>query len=151
MKIQNTEVDDALAMMLWKVTHFCLAHRSSKVFTGMNHQRIFRYIAFCHFTKRLSAVICNGMVQAIAISWPAWREHLELNHAEGRNQFEWKPIGNGDCLFLAEVIGDRKSLTKLWANTIETAPSLLCVPLFTCRRGKLVQLKLDKLERFCRG
>lgn len=136
---------------IWSLAHFAHSCRGQRLFVGMSFEQVFRYIAFCYLDNRINWNGRAGSIEALAITWVDWREHIEARHAEGQNQFKWqRHPKNGDCVFVAEVIGTRASITALWTTVIESAPALMLVPILTYRHGKLVELNLSKIERFCR-
>lgn len=148
----ETQKNQRLATFLWEVTHYVFAMRGKNTSVAkLDLPALFRYVAFCHLTGRLSITRVEGLLRAVAFSWPDWAEHVEAKAAEGIPQFEWTQLHKGDCIFLADVIGDREGVAQLWEKAVEIAPQLVVTPIYTFRRGKLVRLTLDEIERFSHG
>lgn len=111
---------------------------------------LFRYVAHCFYHGKLNVVFTDKEVLAVAFYWPDFQERIEAKFAEGLPQFEWLPCHKGDSLFIADVLGNREAIARLYRVTMERFPHLMSVPFFTYRGGKLVQLDRWRLERFAR-
>jgi hypothetical protein len=142
-----TEQQKNLAKCLWGVVDFCIEHRGKNCLQS-DREKIFRYVACCYFTGRLCASWEQGKIIAVVFYWHDFRERIESKYAEGRNQFEWKPMPAGDALFVGEVLGNRKAVAQMYQAAIEKYPNLITVPIYTMRRGKLIQIYGKQLERF---
>jgi len=147
--IVTTKQQQQLADYLRRVTDFFMARKGRHCLPTITAEKAFRYLAFCHLTGRLN-VRCrpNGAVDCIVICWPDFKERIEAKHAEGMSQFEWGKVRPGDCIFLAEVVGSRSGVKALYQGLVEAFPNLLRMPVYTYRRGKLVQLTQPAIERF---
>ena len=142
----------ALASDLWMIVNFCLANRGPCFEQWKDDpERMFRYVSFCNFTGRLNVSWDHGRIQAVVFAWSDFKEHIEARHAEGMAQFEWTHAHRGDSLFVAEVIGSREAVAKMWQQMVEKYPHMMTVPIYTYRRDKLVCLSPKLRERFLYG
>ena len=148
----TTNQQTQLSTLLWAVVDFC-QNRGSKNTSihGMERQQLFRYVSFCYFAGKLACSWENNQLEAVVFYWPDFRERIESNYEEGRSQFAWEKVRKGDSMFIADVIGSRKSVAKGYQALIEKFPHVISVPMFTYRHGKLVQLYGKQLERFLFG
>jgi hypothetical protein len=146
-----TEQQEKLATHLWGVTRFCVAHKGKALpWLKDDINLLFRYVASCFYHGKLNIVCEDGVIKAVVFAWCDWRERIEAKAAENKPQFDWSSNGRGDSLFVADVVGSRESVGKLYQATIDKYPQLVAVPWFTYRRGVLVQIPRAKLERFSR-
>ena len=139
----------ALSSYLWKLTDWCLAHRSKHVLQG-SRDVVFRYVAFCHLVGKMAVKInpVTKEIEACAFYWSDFKERIEAKAENNMQQFEWAKTHQGDALFVAECIGSRKAIAAIYASAIENFPNLITVPIFTFRKGKLVELSKADIERF---
>lgn len=113
-----------------------------------SYQKVFNYVAFCHFTGKMSVSWKDGQIEAVAFHWPDFAELIEMKDAEGRQQFEFAKAHRGDALFVGECIGSRKGIANIYNAMIARFPNLVSVPFYTYRHGKCVKLSPDTLQRF---
>lgn len=140
---------DDLKNFLNGITDFCLARRGARCFKGWDRAKLFRYVAFNHFTGRLLVCFENNAPTAIIVCWPDTIERLEAKAENRHPVFDWEyQRQNGDCIFVAEVIGDQSSVRKIYEVALNSAPHLITTPILTFRRGKLVRLRGRTLARF---
>ena len=140
-----------LAERLWQITDWCLNRRNQQCPLEGTREAMFRYVGLCYLTGRMCiAWTEHGDIEAVAFCWADWKEHIELKHAQKRQQFEtW--VKRGDSLFVAEVVGSSKGIGRLYQHAVQAYPHLLTIPIYTYRRGELVQLTNKEIERFIKG
>ena len=136
-----------LAANLRLVVDFCLQHGRGSSLQGVQRDTLVRYVAFCHMTGKMAVSHASGEIDAVAFYWPDWLEKVEAKDAEKREQFEWAASRPGDCLFIGDVIGNMKGVSKLYTQAVERWPHLAIVPLVTYRHGKLHRFNKRTLER----
>jgi hypothetical protein len=140
-----------LGAFLWQVTDFILSHRGRRCLPEATREPLFRYVALCHLTGRLNiALTADNKIEAVLFFWADWREHIEAKAAEGLQQFE-SCVHKGDSIFVAEVIGARSGVRRIYQAAVEQFPHLVVTPIFTYRAGKLVRLSWQEIERFMEG
>lgn len=146
-----TTQDQALGSLLWKFTDWIMANKGKNCLQLATRENLFRYVALCWLTGRLNVSTDDqNRITAVVFSWTDWREHIELKAAEGRQQFE-SHTHKGDAIFVAEVIGSRSGVSRIYQGAIERFPHLSVTPIFTYRKNKLVQLTWNEIERFMGG
>jgi hypothetical protein len=146
-----TANDTRLKAYLWAVTEFCLTHKSDKcAIRHMDRDQLFRFVAFCHLDQRLYSCFEDNQCKAVAFMWADWEEHIEAKNEYGKLQFEWVKQHRGDCAMVGDVIGTAKYVKRLWISVTAHNPALLDCPIYTMRRGKLVRLSINTVERLCR-
>lgn len=143
--------DLRLKAYLWAVTEFCLVHKSDKTaIRHMDRQQMFRFVSFNHFDNRLYSTFEDGQCKAVAFMWADFWERIEAKYEHGKLQFEWTKQHSGDCAMVGDVMGTVKYVKRLWVAATTHNPALVNCPIYTMRRGKLVRLSFQKIERFVR-
>jgi hypothetical protein len=133
-----------------EITAFCLEHRG-RCFPGWSDRKVFAYVVFLLVAKACAVTrFATGKIAGVAFGWPDIEAKVRERAAKGEPQFRWTiPNPEGDCLFIAEMIGDRRSIAAMfeWYMTTRDA-KFLQIKKFTYRRGQLVELTNDTIGRF---
>ena len=138
-----------LGEWLWTLTDWILAHRGKSCLPLATRDTLFRYVAHAWLNGRLAVARDDkGGIEAVGFNWIDFREHIEMKAAEGRQQYFWEENHSGDAWFVAEVIGSRHGVSKLYQASIAKWPHLLNVPMMTYRKGKLVEIPKARLQQF---
>jgi len=109
----------------------------------MDRHDLFKYVAFCHFSGRLNVAFEAGQIEAVVFAWPGTR--LEIESGKHKD-FNWDLPQKGNALFVADVIGSRRGVAKIYNGQIRNNPQLKSLPIFTYRHGRIHRLK--HLNRF---
>ena len=136
------------AMVIHLLTDFLWLNRRNAIPWATSKEKLFRYAAFCYLNGKMAYSVQNNIVEAVIFYYSEHLEQLEMKVAEERPIFAWEQSHPGDCLFVAEVVGNRHAVGKLWHEAIEKWPHLLNTPIFTFRHGKLHRLTQKMLERY---
>lgn len=140
-----------LSVFLWQVTDWILAHRGKRCLPEATREPLFRYVALCHLTGRLNVALDKqGQIEAVLFWWADWLERIEAKAAEGMQQFEAE-VHKGDSVFVAEVIGLKSGVRRIYEAAVDKFPHLVVTPIFTYRNQKLVRLSWKEIERFMEG
>lgn len=142
------QTQEQQAEMLHGITHFIWLHRGKAMAWADTYERLFRYVAFCFLSGKLTVNFENGEPVGCVFHWADWTEYIEAKAAEGRPQFEWIPPHKGDALFVGDCIGTRHSIGRIYHDSIAKWPNLMITPIYTLRKGKLVRISHKILNRF---
>jgi hypothetical protein len=133
-----TEIFDKYLERVAEVAEFCHAHRG-RCFPGWTVEQIIVYVSFhaTWGTVFLARDKSTRKVESVAFAWPT---------ADERMVFNWRRAIEGDTLLIAEVIGNRKTVKRLFRLALRQWPKVrrFC----TWRWGKLVELKRETILRF---
>ena len=143
----TTQQQEQLVANLRAVVDFCQRHGRGSSLQGVDRDTLIRYVTFCHMTGKMAVSYENHQVQAVAFYWPDFLENIEAKHEYKRDQFEWEKPRPGDCLFIGDVIGTMKGVSKLYTGAVERWPHLSVIPLVTYRHGKVYRIPRKTLER----
>jgi hypothetical protein len=129
-----------LARKAVEVTEFILAHRG-RTFPGWRVPLIWQY-AFWHLAQGTAFVVrAEGRIVALAFVWGAPAEQIRARAATGQPAFQWEQSqDSAEAVLVAEVIGDRNYLPRLYQQAQRRWPDLERKTLFTYRAGSLVEL-----------
>jgi hypothetical protein len=109
---------------------------------------VFKYIAHHALAKTLFLCRDGRKIAAVGVAWPLTVKELFRRNRVKQPQFDWKALPEpGNALLIGPVIGTRKYLVKLWRVALNRWPFIRRI--FTYRRGRLVELHLRTMERFC--
>lgn len=147
--MELTDHQKRLAGMFWLIVDYCLANAGNSALKGMDRHNLFKYVAFCFFTGRLNVAWEAGKIEAVVFAWPGTRVEIEARSQVSQGSFKWELPRRGDCLFVADVIGSRNGVAKIYHGQVEKNPQLNFIPILTYRHGRLHRLK--HLNRFLRG
>lgn len=139
---------EQLATTLHAITQFIWLRKGKAMAWADTYERLFRYVSFCFLAGKLSVNFENGLPAGCVFHWADWKEHIESKAEQGRPQFEWTMPHKGDALFVAEAIGDKQSIGRIYHDSITKWPNLMVTPIYTYRAGKLVKLSHKVLTRF---
>lgn len=117
-------------------------------------EKILLYVHDALETNRISVYFDpeEQQFKAVVFHWNDFVERIEHKAEQGLQQYEY---GNrstkGNAVFVAEAIGERKYIAKLYNAMFRKCPNFGCFPVFTFRHGKLVKIENDTLFRFAFG
>lgn len=135
----------------WMVilTNWLLERCNERCLPKARFETMYRYTAQCWLTGKMAVYRSgNGDIEAAIFYWSDWQERIEAKAENNQQQFEWLPSHPGDALFVAEVFGTRRAVARIMSDAFQRFPNLLAVPIYTYRRGQLVRLSMDKMQRF---
>jgi len=144
----NATQPTQLAAQLWAIVDFCMKHRKAGVLWDWPREKVFRFVAFCSLTGKIAYSVENNQLEAVVFYWCDWKERVEAKHENNMPQFEWEKSRNGDCLFLGDCVGSRRSIGKIYQSLVERFPNTITIPILTYRRKTLVTLNKPLIERF---
>ena len=137
-----------LAAKIKELALFCLTRRGA-CFKGVDAAKLFRYVAFHLLLGSLFVDRDVNGVKMMVFVWRGWAADIQRRAAEDLPQFEWKlPTNEGDSLFIAEVIGNRRSMAHILKLVKAHWPESPGFRLFTYRRHGLAELSWNTVLRF---
>ncbi len=125
-----------------EIAEFCL-HNGGKAFAGWLAPTLYAYAFFHVVDRTVFLARSHGAITTAAFMWGRPESEIRQDAT-----FNWKRSqDNADSLFLAEVVGSQRDLSKLSKQVSARWPDWTSKKVFTFRSGKLVQLPHETIER----
>jgi len=114
-------------------------------------RKVFAYVAFHIISGSVVVARSNrGDINGVGFVWPDVEREVIRRAQNDLPQFNWtQPTKEGDCYFIAEVIGNRKSCAAMYQWFSAKTKDFVASPKYTYRRGKLKVLNYGRLKQFC--
>lgn len=124
-------------MRCQEVVHFCQS-KGGVCFKDWPGERLLLYTAFHAVHGSISVVRGPAGILAVAFAWPARANDIQTRNAADLSAFDWKTCEKPDCIFVAEVVGNKCTLKKYCAEAKIRWPQVRCFVTF--RYDKLVDI-----------
>jgi hypothetical protein len=134
-----------------ELTEFCV-HNRGRCFKDWPVRTLYAYCFFLLVDRGLFCIRANGSVAAVMFAWGSTVDDIRGRAARKDPAFDWKRSNDrGDAIFLAEVIGDRNRLPKLFKLATARWPDWQNKQIFTYRGSDLVELPHELIKRMIYG
>ncbi len=133
------------------VTEFCIKH-GGDCFKDWPVPLVFNYVFYHLVDGGCFVVRANGEISAVMFAWGLNSKEVLARHQAALSPFAWqRSRNNEDAIFLAEVIGERSRLGKLFKMAAAKWPDWQSKTIFTYRDGSLVELPQAVIKQFIYG
>jgi hypothetical protein len=135
-----------------EITEFCWRNGRS-AFPGWEVPTLYAYVFFHVVDRTVFLVREHGEISAVGFMWGVPESEIRSRADAGEPVFCWKRSqDNADSVFMAELVGSAAEFPRLTRGAEQRFPEWWKrKKVFTFRRGKLVQLDRDTIERLNHG